>query len=279
MARLPHWEFQRLHTAHSTTPIRRGALSPWDHFLALAFAQMTFRESLRDIEACLEAQTGLAYHMGFRARITRSTLARANEERDWRPLAALAQKLMPRVRALYRDEPNAIELDAPIYAVSAALIAELYRHRWQIELFFRWLKHGLRMRSFTAPAPMPCATNCGPPSRNSHAIPKSALPATSRYPGPRSPPGYPARWCLRLRTEAFPRMGRRDNLYLINGYFIGEKIKRRVNAPLLHRRARMRGEKVGGWARKGHKGRRKRACEIQHSNQKGVLSDVQKGYF
>lgn len=122
MARLPHWEFQRLHTAHSTTPIRRGALSPWDHFLALAFAQMTFRESLRDIEACLEAQTGLAYHMGFRARITRSTLARANEERDWRPLAALAQKLMPRVRALYRDEPNVIELEAPIYAVDSTLI-------------------------------------------------------------------------------------------------------------------------------------------------------------
>ena len=122
MARLPHWEFQRLQDSQTTAQLRRGSLSAWDHFLALAFAQMTFRESLRDIEACLEAQAGLAYHMGFRSRITRSTLARANEERDWRPLAALAQKLMPRVRALYRDEPNVIEWEAPIYAVDSTLI-------------------------------------------------------------------------------------------------------------------------------------------------------------
>ena len=77
---------------------------------------------MRDIEACLAAQAGLAYHMGFRARITRSTLARANEQRDWRPLAAWAQKLMPRARALYRDEPTALELDAPVYAVDSTLI-------------------------------------------------------------------------------------------------------------------------------------------------------------
>ena len=76
MARVPHWEFRRLAQAHDPAHGRRQ-FSSWDHFLALAFAQMTFRESLRDIEACLSTE-GLAYHLGFRTRITRATLARAN---------------------------------------------------------------------------------------------------------------------------------------------------------------------------------------------------------
>lgn len=82
---------------------------------------MTFRESLRDIEACLGTQ-GLAYHLGFRTRVTRATLARANEERDWRLFAALAHKLISRARILYRDEPSVLDLDAPIYAVDSTLI-------------------------------------------------------------------------------------------------------------------------------------------------------------
>jgi hypothetical protein len=65
MARIPHWEFQRAYTACDMPAARSDAFSPWDHFLTLSFAQMTFRESLRDIEACLNAQAGLAYHMGF----------------------------------------------------------------------------------------------------------------------------------------------------------------------------------------------------------------------
>lgn len=59
-------------------------------------------------QACLKAQTGLAYHMGFRSRITRRALSRANEQRDWRPWAHLARKLMPKVRALYFDEPSSL---------------------------------------------------------------------------------------------------------------------------------------------------------------------------
>ena len=121
MASIPHWEFQRLARAHDQADGRRH-FSSWDHFLALAFAQMTFRESLRDIEACLSTQSGLAYHLGFRARVTRATLARANEERDWRLFAALAHKLIVRARSLYQDEPGVLDLDAPIYAVDSTLI-------------------------------------------------------------------------------------------------------------------------------------------------------------
>lgn len=66
IARIPHWEFRRAYSACNLILPRNNALSPWDHFLALCFAQMTFRQSLRDIEACLRAQAGLAYHMGFR---------------------------------------------------------------------------------------------------------------------------------------------------------------------------------------------------------------------
>jgi hypothetical protein len=121
LERVPHWEFRRLASAHDHADGRRQ-FSSWDHFIALAFAQMTFRESLRDIEACLSIQPNLAYHLGLRARVTRSTLARANEERDWHLFAALAHKLIDRARRLYRDEPGAIDIDAPVYAVDSSLI-------------------------------------------------------------------------------------------------------------------------------------------------------------
>lgn len=121
VARVPHWEFQRLADVHDR-PDGRRQFSAWDHFLALAFAQMTFRESLRDIEACLGIHSGVAYHLGFRSRVTRSTMARANEERDWHLFAALAHKLIDRARRLYRDEPTDIDLDAPVYAVDSSLI-------------------------------------------------------------------------------------------------------------------------------------------------------------
>lgn len=122
MARIPHWEFQRAYKSCSVALPRSNALSAWDHFLALCFAQMTFRQSLRDIEACLKAQNGLAYHMGFRSVVTRSSLARANEQRDWEPWAYLARKLMPKVRALYQDELAGVDIDAPLIAIDSTLI-------------------------------------------------------------------------------------------------------------------------------------------------------------
>lgn len=88
MARVPHWEFQRL-ARHHTLDTRKFGFTAWEHFAAMMFAQFTFRESLRDVEACLGVQRSLAYHLGFRRPVRRSTLAYANEHRDWRFFASL----------------------------------------------------------------------------------------------------------------------------------------------------------------------------------------------
>src|SRR5437016_11452460 len=81
-------------------PLARAtrALSVWEHFLAMAFAQVTFRESLRDLVACLDARPSLRYHLGFKHRVARSTLADANETRDWRVFAAVAEHLMTKAQ-------------------------------------------------------------------------------------------------------------------------------------------------------------------------------------
>ena len=93
-----------------------------DQFLAMAFAQMTYRESLRDIEACLQARPALLYHMGFRGRIVRSTLADANQTREWRIYADLAQGLIKRARRLYAGEDLGLELDQTVYAFDSTTI-------------------------------------------------------------------------------------------------------------------------------------------------------------
>ncbi|MDI1249828.1 MAG: IS4 family transposase, partial [Lacunisphaera sp.] len=121
MACVPHWEFRRVVAAHDNA-IRIRSFSAWDHFLAMSFAQLTFRESLRDIEACLDAQPQLRHHLGFRSRVTRSTLARVNEHRPWQLFAALAQKLIQRAREVYREEPHVLDLQAPVYALDATFI-------------------------------------------------------------------------------------------------------------------------------------------------------------
>ncbi|MBK7903758.1 MAG: IS4 family transposase [Proteobacteria bacterium] len=93
-----------------------------EQFLCLAFAQLTYRESLRDIEACLRAQNDKLYHMGIRSRISRSTLADANETRDWRIHAAFAQRLITMARKLYLDEPFGVDLKETVYALDATTI-------------------------------------------------------------------------------------------------------------------------------------------------------------
>ncbi len=93
-----------------------------DQFLCLAFAQLTYRESLRDIETCLRAQPSRLYHMGFRGPISRNTLAHANERRDWRIYADFAQVLIRIARDLYRDEPFGVELDETVYAFDSTTI-------------------------------------------------------------------------------------------------------------------------------------------------------------
>jgi hypothetical protein len=96
--------------------------SCWDQFLCLAFAQLTYRESLRDIEACLRAQQPKLYHMGFRGQVSRNTLAHANESRDWRIYADFARVLIAIARELYRDEPFAVELAETVYALDSTTV-------------------------------------------------------------------------------------------------------------------------------------------------------------
>ena len=93
-----------------------------DQFLCLAFAQLTYRESLRDIEVCLRGNPSKLYHMGIRARVSRSTLADANENRDWRIYADFAQVLIARAKELYAHEDIGVDLDATVYALDSTTI-------------------------------------------------------------------------------------------------------------------------------------------------------------
>jgi hypothetical protein len=93
-----------------------------DHYLCMAFAQLTYRESLRDIEACLRAQASKLYHMGIKSRVSRSTLADANESRDWRIYADFAQSLIAIARRLYAGESFGVDLKDTVYALDASTI-------------------------------------------------------------------------------------------------------------------------------------------------------------
>ena len=181
-----------------------------DQFRVLAFAQLTYRESLRDIEVCLSAQAAKLYHMGFRHEIKRSTLADANETRDWRIHAEFVQCLIVQARRLYRGDSFSVESEHTAYALDSTTIdlclslfpwvlfrttksavkmhtvldlrgnipsfiylsdgklgdvkvldilvlepgafyltiCALYKARWQVELFFKWIKQHLRIKKF-----------------------------------------------------------------------------------------------------------------------------------
>ena len=93
-----------------------------DQYLCMAFAQLTYRESLRDIEACLRAQITKLYHLGIQGRVSRSTLADANERRDWRIYADFAQSLIGIARRLYADEPFGVDLKDTVYALDVTTI-------------------------------------------------------------------------------------------------------------------------------------------------------------
>ena len=96
--------------------------SCWDQFLAMTFAQVTFRDSLEDIEVCLRSRADQLYRMGFRSTVSRSTLAGANSSRDWRIYFDLAQLLIARARVLYAQEPMGVELDQTVYALDSTTI-------------------------------------------------------------------------------------------------------------------------------------------------------------
>ena len=118
---LPWTTFNRIVTRYRGNH-RVRTLSCAEQFRCMAFAQITYRESLRDIEACLTAQSAKLYHMGFRKPVSRSTLADANERRDWRIYADFAQRLITRARKLYATESFSEELSNTVYALDATTI-------------------------------------------------------------------------------------------------------------------------------------------------------------
>jgi hypothetical protein len=118
---LPSQVFRRC-VARYSGEHRVKRFSCLDPYLCLAFAQLTWRESLRDIEACLRAQSSKLYHLGFRSVIARNTLANANAVRDWRIYADFAQHLIGIARQLYANDPLALNLDETVYALDSTTI-------------------------------------------------------------------------------------------------------------------------------------------------------------
>lgn len=118
---LPRHEFSKCVARYNGNYKFRG-FSCLDQFLCLAFAQLTYRESLRDIEACLRSVSGKLYQMGFRGRVSRSTLADANEAHDWRIYADFAQVLIHIARPMYADDDLAMDLDNTVYALDSTTI-------------------------------------------------------------------------------------------------------------------------------------------------------------
>jgi hypothetical protein len=118
---LPHSVFQRC-VARYNGDFNIQTFSCFDQFLCLVFAQLTYRESLRDIEACLRSQPSKLYHMGFRSSVARNTLANANAVRDWRIYADIAQYLIKIARKLYQGEDLGLDIENSVYALDATTI-------------------------------------------------------------------------------------------------------------------------------------------------------------
>jgi hypothetical protein len=121
MTHVPQTTFQRC-VARYRGDYKASRFSCWDQFLCMAFAQLTYRESLRDIEACLRAVQPKLYHVGIRARVARATLAYANETRDWRIYGDVAQRLIGTARELYVNDPLSVDLANTVYALDASII-------------------------------------------------------------------------------------------------------------------------------------------------------------
>jgi len=118
---LPRYEFHKCVKRYHGN-YKAQSFSCLDQFLCLAFAQLTYRESLRDIESCLRSMHNKTYHMGIRSRISRTTLARANENRSWRIHADFAQILIGTARRLYSNDSFGVDLDETVYALDSSTI-------------------------------------------------------------------------------------------------------------------------------------------------------------
>ena len=147
---LPDREFRRCVESYQGD-IRLRGFSCWDQYLAMAFAQLTYRESLRDIEACLRSMQGKLYHLGFRGKVARSTLADANESHDWRIFADFAQVLIAIARPLYARDPIGVDLEQSLYALDSTTIdlclslfpwAKFRRHKAAVKIHTLLDLHG-----------------------------------------------------------------------------------------------------------------------------------------
>ena len=118
---LPIYEFRKCVRRYNGD-YRVKTFTCWNQFLCLAFAQLTYRESLRDIESCLNSMSNRLYHMGFKGKVTRATLADANERRPWQIYADFAQVLIDRARRLYRDDQFSVDLEQTVYALDSTVI-------------------------------------------------------------------------------------------------------------------------------------------------------------
>ena len=118
---LPAYEFRKCVKRYNGN-YKIKSFTCWDQFLCMAFAQLTYRESLRDIEAYLRAAQKKLYHSGIRSRVSRNTLANANQVRDWRIYADFAQVLIGIARELYINEDFGVELQQTAYALDATII-------------------------------------------------------------------------------------------------------------------------------------------------------------
>jgi hypothetical protein len=150
ISHLPHKEFQKC-VARYDDDSQPRTFSHWDKYLTMAFAQLTYRESLRDIEACLRSVTGKLYHLGIRGKVARTTLADANESRDWRIFADFAQVLIRIARPLYAADPIGVDLDHSVYALDSTTIdlclslfpwAKFRRHKAAVKMHTLLDLHG-----------------------------------------------------------------------------------------------------------------------------------------
>jgi len=118
---LPTYEFQQCVERYNGN-YKVKSFSCWNQFLCMAFAQLTYRESLRDIQACLRAAQNKLYHMGIRGKVSRNTLANANQVRDWRIYADFAQVLIDSAKRLYANDDFGLQLGQTVYALDATTI-------------------------------------------------------------------------------------------------------------------------------------------------------------
>ena len=150
MSYLPTYEFRRCVQRYRGNH-KVKSFSCWDQYLCMVFAQLSFRESLRDIITCLRAMQNKLYHTGIRGNISKSTLADANENRDWRIYADFAQILISRARHIYKDDPFGVEINETVYALDSTTIdlclsvfpwAKFRKHKAAIKLHALLDLHG-----------------------------------------------------------------------------------------------------------------------------------------